>query len=140
MRKLALLLMAALLTATAGCGGDEGGSGSSGDDEAKIRSVVEQAFQEPDDPKAFCALFSQRALDDDSDAKGEGARRACEKEVAESDYFPEKAEILKLTVDGDSATARLRVTENGETETGSVELTKVEGDWLIDGSEQLDVL
>ncbi len=101
--------------------------------------MVEQAFREPEDPRAFCALFSQRALDDDSDAKGEGARRACEEEVGESDYFPENAEILKLTVNGDSATARLRVTENGEKVTGSVELKKVEGDWVIDGSEQLDV-
>lgn len=131
--------LAFLAIAACACGGLPACGGGE-DDEESIRGVVRQVFEKPDDPAEFCDLFTKKALDDDSDAKGEGARRACEEEVADSEFFPEKVEISGVKVEGDTAEAKVRVTENGEESAGTVDLDKDGDTWRVDGSQELDIL
>ena len=99
-------------------------------DEEKVREVVTAFGEEIDDPEAFCALFTQRFLEETSGETGSAAVDACETDVEAQGQEPIEVTINSVDVQGESAT----VEASAEGESGTFELVNEDGEWLIDST------
>jgi len=120
-RALLLALLSAIALAVSACGGDS--------DEDQIRSVVTEfaeAVQEKDGAKLCDSVVTGRIP----------GGRQCEGEVADA-FFEEVEQagevegvrVNEIEVEGDTATARVLVTVNGEEMDDEGTFKKVDGDW-----------
>lgn len=113
--------------AVAGCGGD--GTGKE-DDEKAIRDVVRLSLT-TNDTRGDC----QRRLSSGLIRKTYGTRKRCiEVQKDEDDDSADAVTVPRVDVDGDDATAGIRI-RGGDTDgaTGELALVREEGDWRIDG-------
>jgi hypothetical protein len=143
-RLLTALALAAVL-AIAGCGddggGEAGGGGATGGEEASARAAVEQMYAalQDMDAEAACAQLSEAGRRQIAAGGLGGKTSSCPKSFER--FFSaarkaggfdqiENAEIGKVTVRGDKATAKVSFGEQGGA--GDVPLVKEKGQWRLD--------
>lgn len=105
-------------------------------DEDAVREVVVSFGQVIDEPEAFCALFTQRFIDEANAAVGDGATgeaavQACVDSTAANPQEPTEVTINSVDIQGDNAT----VEAEAEGESATFQLEKQDGEWLIDSVE-----
>jgi hypothetical protein len=128
---LALLAVSALYLAA--CGGDSGGGNSDSD---QIAAAIRQVSM--GSAPASCKKFETQAfMEQDNQAKGKEAVKACEEDVTEVKDNPKSVAVSKVEVDGSKATADVAFKGGGfDGQVLAVALVKTGGQWKLAKAER----
>jgi ABC-type glycerol-3-phosphate transport system substrate-binding protein len=129
-RKLSLLLPAALLALALGLAACGGGGES---DEDKIVATIEESATSRD-PGVCKETQTTAFMEQTNEGSGAAAVKECEKETEEEgENDPESVEVSKVEVEGSSATADVKF-EGGSLDGQTAEVALVEegGNWKLD--------
>jgi hypothetical protein len=129
-RTAALIAGTAALALGAGCGGDDGDSGSGGDDAADIEAVVTKAITTLDVEEKCVETVTTGFV-----STVYGSLAQCKKAEApepDDDPPPTGAAVSGVKVDGDKATATV-ATKGGDADgaSGTISFAKEDGDWKV---------
>jgi len=139
----AVAAVVAMSGALAACGGGDGGGDDTagGSDREQARATVERLYtaMEERDAAGVCAELDE-AAQAQVVAGGQGAYETC----AESfrDFFDDaaagdglnltlKAQVMSVSIDGDTAVAKVRFGERKGSPKGDIPLAKVDGEWKL---------
>lgn len=129
MRKLRLLLPAALLALGLGLAACGGGGGES--DEEKVEATIETAATSTD--PANCAKYSTlKFMEQTNSGQGAEAEKACEEEAEKGEDQPEAVAVSNIEIEGEEASADVAF-EGGnlDGQTLTVALVEEEGQWKL---------
>lgn len=123
---VALVVLAALL---AGCAG---GGSSAGEFEGEEQNVAEQVEKiqsagETGDAAEICDDVLAASLREDIQAAGSSCEQEMEKAIKDADDF--ELEVEDVTIQGDSATARVRGRQGGEDRVREFGFVREDGSW-----------
>lgn len=125
---LASALTAATIALTA-CGGETDQESDEESDEEQVENAVVSFFDasKEEDAAKFCDVVIVEPI-----PEGE----QCEDQISADDFEGsgdvENLEVTDIEVDGESATAQVAATVDGEEETQDLSFRKADGDWKID--------
>jgi ketosteroid isomerase-like protein len=115
----------------AGCGGDDG------DDKTRAEQTVRDFVKAVNthDADAYCDdLITKEFREKTTFAKGDRASESCKREFRAIRGLRLRLDrIVRTKVDGDSATAIVRIGRAGAVTRQRIELEKEDGDWKIAG-------
>jgi hypothetical protein len=122
----ALLVLAAL---AAGCAGSPSSAGDFQGEERKVADQVEklESAGETGDAKAICDDVLAATLREQIQAAGSNCEQELDRAIKDADDFD--LDVESVTIDGDTATAKVRGNDRGEDRVRDFEFVREGADW-----------
>ena len=129
MRRSYFALPLALAALAAGCGAGPSSAGDFEGEEKRVADVVEklQSAGETGDAAEICNDVISRELRDQFQEAGANCEQELDKAIRDADDF--ELDVEEVTIDGDSATAKVRGRDGGEERVRDFEFVREGSSW-----------
>jgi hypothetical protein len=129
MRRSLLALPLALAALTAGCAGSASSAGDFEGEEKKVADQVEklESAGESGDGKAICEDVLAKSLSEQITNAGSSCEEELDKAIKDADDFG--LDVEDVTISGNTATARVKGTDNGEDVVRTFRFAREGADW-----------
>lgn len=120
------LVLAALV---AGCAGGASSASDFEGEEKRVADLVEklQSAGETGDARVICEEVLAKALRDQIQAAGSNCEQELDKAIKDADDF--ELDVESVTIDGDTATAKVKGRDRGEDRVRDFEFVREGSDW-----------
>jgi hypothetical protein len=129
MRRSLVAIPLAVALVAAGCAGSSSGTAEFEGEAQRVADVVEQlqSAGETGDAKEICEEVLAKSLADQIKAAGSTCEQELDKAIKDADDFD--LEVESVSVDGNTATARVKGQDRGEDRVRTFEFEKEGSDW-----------